>query len=252
MNAENKFAARVLDARRCAAMARTRGLKFDVSDYINQALKDLWRTRSPDEAKRITERWVVWDADGRPWPRLPPPENVIRFYRIGSTAQAATVNHPMTPLQIISDWFEKQDAEMQGEIAAMAALLVFEGAELLDFDTQGRVEYFQRWLNEVGLPAHTVVGRALTFRTCFEYFAESMFTESAWKRSEKASRKVLEEAKRDPNSKAARLAPTARRLLDTLPARKSKWIRIGKSWRELADAHLKPGALTVWRISQYE
>ncbi|MCC8941659.1 hypothetical protein H8A97_42275 [Bradyrhizobium sp. Arg62] len=249
MNAENNFAARLLDAGRLAAIARTCGLKVDVSDYVNAALKDLWRTRSPEEAKKIAGRWVLWDADGRPWPRMPPLENVVPFYRAG-TAQISTVNQPMTPLQTIGDWFEKQDAEVRCEIAGMAALFVFESGDLLDLGSQEWVAYLRRWLSEVGLPNHQVIGRALTFRTCFEYFAESRFIEAGWNASEDASREILQVAKCDPSSDAARLATIAQNVLDTLPARKRKWIEVGKSWSELANASLTPRALRVWRTSQ--
>ena len=106
MNAENNFAARLIDAGRLAAIARTCGLKADVSYYVNEALKELWRTRSSEEAKKIAARWVLWDADGRPWPRMPPLENVVSFHR---TAAAPVVNSPATLLQLIRNCFEKQD-----------------------------------------------------------------------------------------------------------------------------------------------
>ncbi|MGY4403956.1 hypothetical protein [Bradyrhizobium sp. USDA 3315] len=106
MNAENNFAARLLDAGRLAAIARMCGLGADVSYYVDEALKELWRTRSPEEAKAIAERWVLWDAKGKPWPRMPPLENVVPFNRTGSTA-TSVVTPPLTPLQTIRDWFEK-------------------------------------------------------------------------------------------------------------------------------------------------
>ncbi|MGY3614163.1 hypothetical protein [Bradyrhizobium sp. USDA 10063] len=249
MNAENNFAARLIDAGRLAAIARTCGLKADVSYYVNEALKELWRSRSPEEAKKIAERWVLWDAEGRPWPRMPPLENVVLFHRAGM-AQVSVVNRPVTPLHAIRDWFEKQDDEVQCEIAGMAALLVFEGADLLDLSSREWCDCLRRWLSEAGLPAHTIIGRALTFRTCFEYFAESRFTESGWRRSETTALEILEDAKDVPNSEAARLAPIAEKMLDTLPARKGRWMEVRKSWRELASASLTARSLRVWSALQ--
>ncbi|WP_246799562.1 hypothetical protein [Bradyrhizobium sp. CCBAU 51753] len=249
MNAENNFAARLIDAGRLAAIARTCGLKADVPYYVNEALKELWRTRSPEEARKIAKRWVLWDADGRPWPRMPPPENVVSFHR---TATAPVVKPPVTPLQAIRDWFEKQDGEVRREIAGMAVLLLFECRGPSEIGSQEWCEYLRRWLNQAGLSNHAVIGRALTFRTCFEYFAESRFTESGWTLSEKTALKILEEAKLDPNSEAARLAPTAHEMLDALPARKSRWIEVRKSWRELAGARLTPRALRVWSTSHMQ
>ncbi|BBC02361.1 MULTISPECIES: hypothetical protein [Bradyrhizobium] len=249
MNAENNFAARLIDAGRLAAIARTCGLKADVSYYVNEALKELWRTRSSEEAKKIAARWVLWDADGRPWPRMPPLENVVSFHR---TAAAPVVNSPATPLQLIRDWFEKQDEEMRREIAGMAMLLVLEFRGPPENGSRERCGYLRRWLSQAGLPNHTVIGRALTFRTCFEYFAESRFTESGWTRSERAAFKILEDAKRDPNSETAHLAPIAKKMLDALPARKSRWIEVRKSWKQLAGTSLTPRALRIWSALHME
>ncbi|KRR10525.1 hypothetical protein CQ12_40675 [Bradyrhizobium jicamae] len=168
-------------------------------------------------------------------------------------AQRSTLDPPMTPLTIISDWFEEQDTEVQVEIAGMAALLMFDGAALLDLGSQEQVEFFRHWLSEAGLQTHMVVGRVLTFRACFEYFAENKFTDFGWRLSEKALRKAIEESERAANfSDSMRLASNARRVLDVLPARKSKWIEVGKSWRELADACLTSSALRNWASSQTE
>ncbi|MCP1838264.1 MULTISPECIES: hypothetical protein [Bradyrhizobium] len=251
MNAENNFAARLLDAGRLAAIARICGLKADVSYYVDEALKELWRTRSPEEAKAIAERWVLWDAKGKPWPRMPPLENVVPFNRTGATKIWA-VNRPRTPLQAIRDWFEKQDEDVRCEIAGMAALLIFEGGNLLDFSSQEWCDHLRRWLSETGLPNHKIIGRALTFRTCFEYFSERRFTEAAWTRSQEAAVKILEDAGLAPNSEAASLAPIAQKMLETLPARKCRWIEVGKSWSKLADTSLAPRALRVWSASYME
>ncbi|WP_316397028.1 hypothetical protein [Bradyrhizobium sp. 33ap4] len=251
MNAENNFAARLLDAGRLAAIARTCGLEADVSYYVDEALKELWRTRPPEEAKAIAERWVLWDAKGRPWPRMPPLENVIRLHRAGST-ETSVVNRPTTPLQAIRDWFEKQDERVRYEIAGMAALLIFEGSNLLDLSSQEWCDCFRKWLNDAGLPNNAVIGRALTFRTCFEYFGESRFTEAGWTRSEEAAVKILEDAKLDPNSETAHLASIARKVLDTSPSWKGSWIEAGRSWRKLTETSLTPRALRVWSASQME
>ncbi|WFU54661.1 hypothetical protein QA639_34520 [Bradyrhizobium pachyrhizi] len=176
---------------------------------------------------------------------MPPLDNVIQFHRAGST-QKLIANQPKTPLQVIRNWFEKQDEEIRREIAGMATLLLFGGGRLLDCGSEEWCEHLRRWLNEAGLPNHTVIGRALTFRTCFEYFAESRFSESAWNRSEKAALEILLDAERDPNCDTARLAPIAQKMLDTLPTRRSRWIELRKSWRELVRAHLTAGALRVW------
>ncbi|WP_284274312.1 hypothetical protein [Bradyrhizobium iriomotense] len=161
------------------------------------------------------------------------------------------MTEPMTPLQTISDWFEKQHAQIQGEITAGIALLLdFDDADFLALDNEEQGEFIRQWLSEVGLPTYAVVGRALTFRACFEYFAEFRFTEVWWKQSEELFREALEETKGNPHSDAARFAPTAQRLLDDMPARKSRWIEVRQSWRELADGSLTPSALRKWVTSQ--
>ncbi|WFU40151.1 hypothetical protein QA640_39065 [Bradyrhizobium sp. CB82] len=161
------------------------------------------------------------------------------------------MTEPMTPLQTISDWFEKQHAEIQGEISAgMALLLNFNDTDFLALDNEQQGEFLQQWLSEVELPTHAIVGRALTFRACFEFFAECRFTELWWKQSEKLFREALEETTDNPHSDVARFSPTAQRLLDDMPARKSRWIEGRQSWRELADGSLTPSALRKWITSQ--
>ncbi|WP_156918404.1 hypothetical protein [Bradyrhizobium sp. Cp5.3] len=161
-----------------------------------------------------------------------------------------TLGQLMTPLQMISDWLETQDAEVKSEVASMAALLVFDISEFVDYAGQEQTASLRHWLTEVGLPAYTVLSRALKFRSCFEHFAERRFTEAGWMQSETALRKALEEAKRDANSDAAGFASTAQRMLDEFPIRKRSWIEAGKSWRQLADAHLTSRALREWTTSQ--
>ncbi|MCA1398994.1 hypothetical protein [Bradyrhizobium sp. BRP56] len=117
MNAENDFAARLIDAGRLATIARTCGLRADVSHYVNKALKELWQTQSPEEARKIAERWVFWDAEGKPWPCMPPLDNVVQFHRASPT-QISMASQPATPLQAIWDWFERQDEEARTEIPA--------------------------------------------------------------------------------------------------------------------------------------
>jgi hypothetical protein len=87
------------------------------------------------------------------------------------------------------------------------------------------------------------------FRACFDYFGDR-FSGSGWKQSEEVFRETLEEAKRDSNSQAARMASSAQRMLDNLPARKAKWQAVGTLWKELSEAHLKNEALSDWSASE--
>ncbi|WP_439406747.1 hypothetical protein ACNJX9_35550 [Bradyrhizobium sp. DASA03076] len=53
---------------------------------------------------------------------------------------------PMTPLQTISDWFEKQHVEIQGEIiAGMALLLDFNDRDFLALDNEQQGEFLRQW-----------------------------------------------------------------------------------------------------------
>ncbi len=156
----------------------------------------------------------------------------------------------MTPLQTICEWIEKQHAEIQGEITAgMAALLDFSDSDFIALDSEEQRDCLRQWLSEAELPAHAVVGRALTFRACFEYLAETRFSEAWWKHSEELFREALDETKRNPSSDAADWDPIARTTLDDMSARKSRWIEGRQSWRELADGSLTPSALREWVTS---
>ncbi|WP_050632123.1 hypothetical protein [Bradyrhizobium viridifuturi] len=118
MNAENDFAARLIDAGRLATIARTCGLRADVSHYVNEALREPWQTQSPEKARKIAERWFFWDAEGKPWPCMPPLDNVVQFHRTRRPNTDIDGEQPATPLQSIRDWFERQDEEARTEIPA--------------------------------------------------------------------------------------------------------------------------------------
>jgi hypothetical protein len=63
---EAAFAAAILNAPRDAA--RSRGTQT-VPDIIDGERADLWHTL-PERAAKIIARYVRYDADGRPWPRV--------------------------------------------------------------------------------------------------------------------------------------------------------------------------------------
>jgi hypothetical protein len=78
---EQDFAAAVANARGEARIATTAGYLHlqDASDQVTGALIDLWQA-APDRAHEISERYVQWDANDRPWPR-PLPSGVVPFQR---------------------------------------------------------------------------------------------------------------------------------------------------------------------------
>jgi len=156
----------------------------------------------------------------------------------------------MSPLDEIVGWLEKQDSEIQSEIAGCAAYLLFENDDVLALGGLEQLHAVRHWLSEPDLPPYRAVGRAVRFRACFEYFAESRFTDAGWKRSEELFRETIAEATRDPNSDAARFALSAQRMLNDLPARKEKWRQVGHSWRELVQAHLTDEMLSDWSASE--
>jgi hypothetical protein len=88
------------------------------------------------------------------------------------------------------------------------------------------------------------------FKGCFEYFGYGRFEEAGWSQPEEMFRSIIAEAEADPKSEAARMADTAKRMLSDLPARKAKWLAIGKSWAALAEKQLSPDALREWSDAQ--
>ncbi|MDI4236790.1 hypothetical protein OZ411_28665 [Bradyrhizobium sp. Arg237L] len=156
----------------------------------------------------------------------------------------------MSPLEAIVGWLEKQDSEIQSEVAGCAAYLLFETDGVLALGGPEQLQAVKQWLSEPHLPSYRAVGRAVRFRACFEYFAEGRFTDSGWKLSEELFRETIAEATRDPNSEAARFALNAQRMLNNLPARKEKWRQVGHSWRELVEAHLTNEALSDWNAAE--
>ncbi|MCS3895606.1 hypothetical protein M2171_004739 [Bradyrhizobium japonicum USDA 38] len=156
----------------------------------------------------------------------------------------------MSPLEAIIGWVDKQDTEIQGEIAGCAGYFLFENDDVLALGGPEQVDALMQWLSEPDVPSYRAVGRAVRFRACFEYFAGSRFTESGWKHVEDSFRKIIAEATNDPNSKAARFAHNTQRMLNDLPVRKEKWRHVGNSWRELVQGHLSDDALHDWSLGE--
>lgn len=164
-------------------------------------------------------------------------------------SQSQEKRESMSPLEAIVSWLEKQDSEMQEEIASLTAFLLFESDDVLLLGGPEQLETLRQWLSEPKLSPYRAVGRAVRFRACFEYFGDSRFVESGWKQSENMFRGAIAEAARDPNSEAARFAVNAQQMLNNLPARKETWRQVGLSWGELVQTHLTNETLSDWSAS---
>ena len=79
MTIEQRIAVQVFDAKCRALPARDGGKPEDASEVVIHALAELWQF-APYAANEIADHWVIWDIDGRPWPRESAfGENVVRM-----------------------------------------------------------------------------------------------------------------------------------------------------------------------------
>ncbi|MET4331310.1 hypothetical protein ABIB80_007169 [Bradyrhizobium sp. i1.15.2] len=67
---------------------------------------------------------------------------------------------PMSPLEAIVSWLEKQDSEMQEEIAGLTAFLLFESDDVLLTGGPEQLKTLKQWLSEPNLSPYRAVGRA--------------------------------------------------------------------------------------------
>ncbi len=153
----------------------------------------------------------------------------------------------MSPLEAITRWLQSQDLDTQLEVAAFARFSIFGDSNVLTLGGPEQLEALQGWLTEPELESRVAVGRALTFRVFFEYFAEGRIAGAGWKRTEELVRRTLEQAKRDGKFAAAR---RAQRKLQLLPAQKENWHRVATSWNGLAATYLTREALTNWGAAE--
>jgi hypothetical protein len=153
----------------------------------------------------------------------------------------------ISPLAAISAWLRQQDTEIQTEIAQVLTFMMFDDQDhIISEAPEGQRQKLLDWLRDEGRASFKVIGRAVTFKGCFEYFGYGRFDEAGWSLPEEMFRSTIAEAEADPKSEAARMADSARRMLSDLPARKAKWLAVGKSWAALAEKQLSPDALREW------
>jgi hypothetical protein len=82
MDIERLFAAAVFNAERDAAKAGKHGHQTMASDLVTAALIDLWGRGAADgltskQLDEIADRYVVYDPDGKPWPKPFDRDNVV-------------------------------------------------------------------------------------------------------------------------------------------------------------------------------
>jgi hypothetical protein len=155
----------------------------------------------------------------------------------------------MSPMAAISEWLSQQDVDIQHEIARYTLMLIQDYSDLGDFavkeDDELLADLFE-WLKDSNTWKVRALGKAITFRTCFEHVFSNKFTPELWAESKRFMLSVASEGASDSESDAAKVAPSAFRELKNIPERQKQWIAIGKSWTALADEHLTRDALASW------
>lgn len=151
-----------------------------------------------------------------------------------------------SPLAAIRDWIREQDGEIRSDIAVSMAYLLL-GPEFYLERPERQLEALLLWLDDEddGFKIRAV-GRALMFKSCFEFFAHDRFSEGGWRGTEAMFRDVVSKAASDPQSEVQMIAPGAFRALRDLPARRENWALAGKSWAHLVEEHLTHEALNRW------
>jgi hypothetical protein len=152
----------------------------------------------------------------------------------------------VSPLQAIADWLQAQPMDIQEDVGAMVLMLLEDESS---FERHSNpVPFLLEWLNKDSIGIREI-GKALTFKALFEHVFVKRFTEAGWVRPEKMFRSVITEGATDHDSDAAKIAPSAFRMLRALPERKELWKAAGITWTALVSEHLTEEALDAWNLS---
>jgi hypothetical protein len=156
----------------------------------------------------------------------------------------------MSPLEEISEWFDEQDAEVQGDIAFLVSMLLFDDLSFEDHEKPR--PKLSAWLDAKGLPRYLDVGRAIRFRACFEFAYAKRFEPAGWAHTEEMFRAIVTTGANDPDSMEAKFSGSAFPMLRALPERIEVWRAVGISWRRLWSERLTSERLEAWTVSASE
>jgi hypothetical protein len=137
----------------------------------------------------------------------------------------------MSPLVTLSDWLRRQDPNMKSDMFGLLLMLLQDGFDPSE-DGIAIEQQLLQWLKDNGTPSYRIVGKAVTFRACFEHLFRKSFTPQGWERTLRSA--------------ASKSDGALRELTETRQA----WIAVGKSWDELLREHLSDEVLYQWQTDQ--
>ncbi|HLH92908.1 MAG TPA: hypothetical protein VKX28_31165 [Xanthobacteraceae bacterium] len=154
-----------------------------------------------------------------------------------------------SPTAAIVAWLRGQDAEIQAEIADLMLMVMRD--DFIDLATND-VDTVVTLIDslEADAPTYRVVGKAVIFRSVFDFLFAKRFTDAGWVDSEEMLRSAIKEGSSDHDSDAAKIAPSAFRMLRGLPGRRESWKAIGESYSALVQEYLTDEAIGTWQLQQ--
>jgi hypothetical protein len=141
----------------------------------------------------------------------------------------------MSPLVALSDWLRGQDPTIKSDMVGLMLMLLQDGFDPSE-DGIAIEKNLLQWLSDNDTPSYRIVGKAVTFRACFEHLFRKSFTPQRWVDSEGMLRSIVKEKANDFEY-----------ALRGLTEARQAWIAVGKSWDNLVCEHLSDEALYEWQ-----
>ena len=152
----------------------------------------------------------------------------------------------MAPLEAIQQWLADLNENDRQEISFMLHFLLFD--EMPPQEPGAAWQNLEKWLAETVPLKPRLVGKALTFRSCFEHIFANRFSSKGWQETDNFMRGIVEDGAEDPTSEAGQVAGASFQMLRRLPEQEAKWKSIGQSWNQLVADHLTDASLREWQI----
>lgn len=164
----------------------------------------------------------------------------VHSNQIGAELLKSREPNPNAPNMKILAWYEGLDHDDQLNIAHHLAYYLGI-VEQLSEDGKSEIQNMKSWLTDSN--AYDI-GRALCFKSCYEYAFRGTFTVEGWEKYKERNEEMLKRfSGKEANTSPTGARAVAQRWLDSYPEKRERGLKLAASWQSLAEAELTEEAL---------
>lgn len=135
----------------------------------------------------------------------------------------------MRAVELIRDWLQTQEKEIQDDIAATISAFLDKNLMEDVFHQDNPSDCLIKWLLNKEDNKFRALGKAISFVNIFDYAFTDRFTSDGWIIPQKVFEKVIEERPSES------MVQTANKMLSDMPRRQELWRNVGNSWNNFKE-----------------